>query len=203
MTLQSSPNSDDSHSLAASCEADLLRMRTLLDRPLPAEELEINTALVAAPGEAKSGRMRSVLVFAIGNELLALEADAMHRVVPVSVVRRVPHRSGVVFAGIANVAGELTPIARLEAALGITAGKEQSHFVVIGAVSARWGFAADRVDGVRRIDESRVVAAPTTVRHAADGCTKYLVPITMSGAEALVAVLDAGKLAALFTRSLA
>lgn len=187
----------------AGLEQSLARMRALLDRPLPRDELARNTGLVAAPGEAKSGRMRSVLVFRLGGERLALDADATHRVVPVSPVRRVPHRTNAVFAGLANVAGELTPVAAIGAALGVPAGGPQSHFIVIGDAGARWAFAADRVEGVRRIDEKRVVAAPTTVRHAADGCTRCLVPVADGSDEQLVAVLDAGKLAALFARSLA
>jgi chemotaxis signal transduction protein len=147
--------------------------------------------------------MRSVLVFRIGTERLALDAEATHRVVPVSAVRRVPHRTNAVFAGIANVAGELTPVASIGAALGIASGGAASHFIVIGAPGARWAFAADAVEGVQRVDASRAVAAPTTVRHAADGCTDRLVPVACEGGETLVGVLDAARLAALLARSLA
>lgn len=200
------PQSEHDHGqteLDRAGDAGLARMRALLDRPLPREEIEANTALVAARGEARSGRMRSVLVFALGEERLALEADATHRVVRASPVRRVPHRTNGVFAGIANVAGELTPVARAATALGVQGGEAQTHFIVIGEAGARWAFGVDRVDGVRRIDETRIVTAPTTVRHAADGCTKYLVPVAADSSESLVAVLDARRLAALFARSLA
>jgi hypothetical protein len=40
------------------------------------------------------------------------------------------------------------------------------------------------------------------VRHAADGCTQYLVPVEEAGREHIVAVLDAGKLIAQLSRSL-
>lgn len=178
-------------------------MRALLDRPLPADELARNTELVAAAAEARSVRMRSVLVFRVGDERLALEADETHRVVPASPVRRVPHRTNAVFAGLANVAGELTPVASIGAALGIAPAAQQTHFIVIGDAGARWAFAADRVEGVRRVDASRVVAAPTTVRHAADGCTRHLVPVSDGDREELVAVLGSDRLAELFARSLA
>jgi chemotaxis signal transduction protein len=180
------------------------RMRTLLARPLSTREIRTNTELVAAPGETAAARMRSIVVFAVGAEHFALEADATHRVVPASVVRRVPHRSNAVFAGIANVAGELTPVGRIGAALGVPAGASQSHFVVIGAVRARWAFAADRVDGVRRVDAARCIDPPATIRHAADGCTRYLAPVSFDdGDERLVAVLDAARVATLLARSLA
>jgi chemotaxis signal transduction protein len=197
---------DQQHSLTPAAhdgEHALARMRALLDRPLPPEEIRANTELVAASGETAVARMRSILVFAVGGEHFALEADSTHRVVHASVIRRVPHRTNPVFAGIANVAGELTPVGRLGAALGVDSGPVQSHFIVIGAVRARWAFAADRVDGVRRIDASRCVAPPATVRHAGDGCTQYLAPVQFAEGERLVAVLDAARVAALFARSLA
>ena len=202
MNTEISTNRDEERQLAPAGGADLARMRALLDRPLPRDELDANTALVAARTEARSGRMRSVLVFSVGDEVLALEADATHRVVLASVIRRVPHRSNLVFAGLANVAGELTPVANIATALGVKSRAQQSHFIVIGAVGARWAFGADRVEGVRRVDELRVVVAPTTVRNAAAGCTKSIVPIEIGGTERLVAVLDAVKLSALFARSL-
>lgn len=182
--------------------ASLARMRTLLDRPLSPEDIATNTALVAARSEAMAVRMSSVLVFRIGEQRLALGAEETHRVVPVSAIRRVPHRSNAVFAGIASVAGELTPVASIGAALGIAGGAAATHFIVIGAPGSRWAFAVDGIEGVRRVDASRAVAAPTTVRHAADGCTDRLVPVAGEGGEALVGVLDAGRLSALFARSL-
>ena len=189
--------------LARTEEGSLERMRALLDRPLPREEIEENTALVAAQAEARAVRLRSVLVFTIGSEVLALEAVEAHRVVPCTTVRRVPHRTNNVFRGLANVAGELTPVAALGAALGVGSEDEHTHFVVIGGAGARWAFGVGHLSGVRRADEKRIMTAPTTVRHAADGCTQYLVPVEDEGREHIVAVLDAGRLIAQLSRSLA
>lgn len=189
--------------LARDRDAGLERMRALLDRPLSREEIEETTAIVAAKAERVATQLKSVLVFRIGSERLALEADATHRVVPVSPVRRVPHRTNTVFAGVANVSGELTLVASIAAALGVAPGSAATHFIVIGEAGARWAFAADLVEGVRRVDAARMIEPPTTVRHAADGCTGCIVPIEDGGRETLVAVLEARKLASLFARSLA
>jgi chemotaxis-related protein WspD len=190
--------------LSVRAERDVARMRALLDRPLPAEELIANTELVAMRNDRRGGRTRSILVFRVGDEQLAIEAEDAHRVVRVSTIRRVPHRTNDVFAGIANIGGELTIVARIGAALGIVEGQQQTHFLVIGPVADRWAFAVDAVDGVRRIDESTLLSPPTTVRHAADGCAANLVHLVDDeGAERLVTVLDATKLAARFARSLA
>jgi chemotaxis-related protein WspD len=193
------------------------RMRALLDRPLPPEAIRANTDLVAAPAATTEGATRSLLVFRIGAERLALEARDSHRVVPGSPVRRIPHRSNEVFAGIANIGGELTLVARLATALGIdaaptralpaaagapatsTAREASRRFVVIGGATTRWAFEVDAVEGVRRVGAARLLPPPATVRHAADGCTTHLVDL---GDLPLVSLLDAERLSALLARSL-
>lgn len=180
---------------------DLARMRALLDRPLPPERLAENTALVSAPAVREQGDAMGVLVFVLGDERLAIEADEAHRVFRATPVVRVPHRSNEVLEGVANIGGELTLVARLSAALGLSASGTATHFVVIGGPSARWAFAVDRVEGVRRIERSRLLPAPATVRHAADGCTIAIATDADGGAP--VAVLDAARVCALLARSLA
>jgi chemotaxis-related protein WspD len=191
---------DDESSLSRTDHAALARMRALLDRPLAAADIAESTALVAAPAEARGGATRSLLMFRSGDETLAIDAAAAHRVVRASVVRRVPHRSNEVFAGIANVGGDLLPVARLGTALGIGASGTGTHFIVIGPVSQRWAFGVDEVLGVRRIDDATLLPPPATVRHAADGCTAHLVALEAERAHA--SVLDATRLALLFARSL-
>jgi chemotaxis-related protein WspD len=191
---------DDGSSLSRTDHAALARMRALLDRPLAAADIAESTALVAAPAEVRGGATRSLLMFRSGDETLAIEAAAAHRVVRASVVRRVPHRSNEVFAGIANVGGDLLPVARLGAALGIGSSGAGTHFIVVGPVSQRWAFGVDEVLGVRRIDDASLLPPPATVRHAADGCTAHLVALEAERTHA--SVLDATKLALLFARSL-
>jgi len=202
------PHADAASALVGDERGGIERMRALLDRPLSAEELAANTRAVAVRAEARGGRTRSVLAFTVGAERLALEAEDAARVVPLSPVRRVPHRTNAVFAGLANIGGELTLIARAGEALGVAAGASQTHFIVIGRPGERWAFAVDSVEGVRRVEESRTLPPPATIRHAADGCTQYLAPIPSANGVGvvdapLVSVLDAARLAALFARSLA
>lgn len=180
------------------------RMRALLDRPLPSDELRENTELVARRVDALAVRSRSILVFAVGPERLAIDAGAAHRVVPATPVRRMPHRSNAVFLGIANVGGELTLVARISAALGIDAGARQTHFIVVGDAGARWAFGVDAVEGVRRVPEDAFLAPPTTLRHAADGCAAHLFRSGAGdGPEELVTVLDPARLLELLARSIA
>lgn len=193
-----------SGALSPSGAGSVARMRTLLDRALPAEDLEEATELVARGALGDATRTRSILGFVVGAERLAIDAGLAHRVVPASVVRRVPHRASPVFAGIANVGGELTLVARLAPALGIAEGPRASHFIVIGAPGGRWAFGVDLVEGVRRVSESSFLAPPTTLRHAADGCAAHLCRSTgADGREEIVTVLDPARILELFARSLA
>jgi len=201
----SDSDTDRARALERREEESIARMRALLDRPLSEADLRANTEIVAAQAEARRTWMESVLVFEIGDERLGIAADESHRVVPTSVVRRVPHRTNEVFAGIANIGGELTLVAHAGSAFGIAAGALQTHFVVIGEAGARWAFAVDRVEGVRRMDADAALPPPATVRHACDGCTRAIAEIApLDGrANALVGLLDTARVAALFARSLA
>jgi chemotaxis-related protein WspD len=186
-----------------SAEHSLARSESMLVRPLTREDLEANTRLIARPAERAAAVTRGLLVFSIGPELLAIDATAMHRVVPSTVIRRVPHRTAGSFLGIANVAGELAPVCDLRHTLGLEGDGRGAHFVVIGGVGARWAFPVERVHGVHRIDASTIVEPPATVRHAMNGCTVALAPFAQTGdTTRFAAVLDAERLARLFARSL-
>ena len=206
----SSHGASDELALSARVDVSRERMRALQNRALPPEQLAANTALVASRAVASAGKTKSILVFRVGDERLALEAHHAHRVVPVSTVRRVPHRTNEVFAGIANILGELTVVARIGAALGVGAGATQSQFIVIGGAADRWAFAADSVEGVRRISESSLLAPPTTVRHAIDGCAVNLIELAVDSdgasvsdaSQNLVTSLDPARLAARFQESI-
>lgn len=192
--------------LAQSDQA-LARMRRLLDRPLSQRDLEENTRLVAHAVDASRGTdqgVSSILVFRIGAERFALDAEATHRVVPISPVRRVPHRSNETFAGVANIGGELLLVARLGAALGLSVQEKPSHFIVIGGVGARWAFPVDVVEGVRRVRRAELLAPPATVRHAIDGCAQSVYrEAHAEHGHSLLTVLESTKVCELFARSIA
>ena len=191
--------------LARTVDADGFgRMRELLARPIDPVVVALNTRIVAQPDAASDGVTRSLLVFELGGERFAIEAGDSYRVVALSPVRRVPHRTNQVFAGLANVAGELTPVARLDRALGT--GEWQStpasRFIVIGATSGRCEFAVDAVEGVQRMGEGRFQAPPATVARAAHGCTIALVRLGVDASDARVALLDVARVCSLLGRSL-
>jgi chemotaxis-related protein WspD len=158
-----------------------VRLRTLLQRPLPADELLENTRAVATPPEARDRLDASLLIVTLGDERLALNVSFTRRVVPVRPIHRVPHRTNELFAGICSVQGELLPVVRLDRLLGIVRHGDvkasEQRMVVVGAESNAWAFIVDGVEGIRRFDSSTFIPPPSTVSRAMDGATDALVPL--------------------------
>lgn len=165
-----------------------MRLRSLLQRPLPDDELDENTRMLAVPPEERDRLDVSLLVATLGCEYLALDVGFARRVLPPRRLHRVPHRTSKLFAGLCNVQGELLPVVRLDMLLGITdAGVALSpqlpphaRMVMVGEGPSAWVLPVDRVDGIRRFDSSTFIAPPSAVSRALDGVTDALVPLNGS-----------------------
>ncbi len=149
--------------------------RGFLEGPPPAGYLDEWTARLAEPAEARAGDRRGVLVFRLGGEWLALSVTALHEVIPVRPVHRVPLRGGLL-AGIVNVRGELHLAVHLDRLLGIAraagdpaapAARAIPRLLVAGRPGATWVLPADEVDRVHRIAAADLAAAPPTLDRAA------------------------------------
>ncbi len=171
------------------------RLRTLLSRPIPSEDLAENTRMVAALPDQRDRLSTSLLLVMLGDERLALDVAFARRVMTMRIVHHVPHRSGDVLQGIANVNGELLPVARLDRLLGLAEGHRldpsQRRMVVLGERDRPWVVAVDRVDGIVRFDGSTFLAPPPTVSRALDGVTDALIRLDDG---TLAARLDSSKL---------
>ncbi len=189
------------------------RLRALLQRPLPPEEIEENTRLVGAETPERDRLDASLLVVAVCDEWFAIEVSIALRVVPPAVIHRVPHRTDPRFLGLASVQAELLPVVSLERVLGlerrsdrpstaapIPSGATGRRMVVLGDAHQAWVVPVDCVEGIRRFDSSSFIAPPATVGHASDGVTDALVPL---GDGRLAARLEPTRLCAAFARSLA
>ena len=173
----------------------------LLARPLSEADLDRATASLAAPLEERAHARTSLLAVRAGAEILAVRATETARVVPVSRVHRVPHRSNAVFRGIANHEGELLLCMSVEAALGLAprpdAGDSPAQpaaLVVVEHGRERWAFGVDAVIGVTDVAEGDMRAPPMTVSAARSGCVRALARI----AEGEACVLDVAALAGIF-----
>ena len=147
--------------------------RRFFDRPAPAGYLESWREILEQPEVAVDADARSVLIFRLGNEWLALPTAVVVEVTPPRQVHRLPHRSGSVLAGIVNIRGQLQLCVRLEGILGMDAPAREppsavpsARLLVVERTTARWAFRVDEVAGVNRIPGRSLRDVPATVSGA-------------------------------------
>lgn len=140
-------------------------MRALLDRPVDAGQLDENTTLVAQPHETVRTDRFDLLVVAIGEERLGLDAMLVHRVHDPAVVRRVPHRNAAHLEGVMALDGDIVPAARLDRLLDAPADRNAAdpRVVLVGPPDRRWALPVDGIVGVHSFSRAEIIEPPTTV----------------------------------------
>ena len=167
-------------------------MRALLDRPIESSQIDENTALVAQPHETVRTDRFDLLVVALGEERLGLDAMLVHRVHDPSTVRRVPHRGAAHFAGVVALDGDIVPAARLDRLLDTSATRDATdpRVVLVGPADRRWALPVDAIHGVHSFSRSEVIDPPTTVaaslRRHVSGLVRF--------EEGFVAIIDGERL---------
>ena len=153
---------------------------SLLARPLPEGYREEWARHFAEPerltAEEDDSDERTVVLFRIGDEWLALSARLFHEVTQPRRYHSLPHRRDTMVLGIANVRGELIVCVSLAALLGIARAvapernertKTFARLLVIGEDTRRVAFEVDEVHGVHRFEEGDALAVPATLDKAA------------------------------------
>jgi chemotaxis-related protein WspD len=119
---------------------------------------------------------RSVIVFRVGSEWLALPTASVREVVEPLPVRRVPHRNDSRFLGLVNVRGELLPCANLGVLIGAPAAppagtRTWPRTLILEREGAAWAMPVDEVDGIRSLEAGESVTPPVTVALAVPAFT--------------------------------
>src|SRR3984893_8787482 len=150
----------------------------LLDREVPEGSLLESTAHVAAKKSVVELGTKSVVIFRIGTEWLALPTDVFQEIGDRCTVRRLPdHRRGIL-SGLVNVRGELLLCVSLGAVLGLdqaaegsrTAGENSAERLMICKRSdARLAFQVNEVHGLHRYHPRDLRSPPATLAKAAAG----------------------------------
>jgi len=187
--------------------------RDLLDRPLPPgyrEEWARHFARDdrgAAGHQAMAEDAKTIMVFRLGEEWLALPAGIFHDVVEPRTIHSLPHRRDAVVLGLVNIRGELLVCVSLHELLHV--GKDgparsvradaARRLVVIGRKERRLVFPADEVHGLRRHDHGATLAVPATIGMAASTFTTAM----LAWDERTIACLDETMVLDMLDRSLA
>lgn len=175
--------------------------RRFFDRPAPAGYLDSWREILEQPVVARDADARSVLVFRLGDEWLALPTAILAEVTSPRQLHRVPHRSGAELAGIVNIRGQLQVCILLEGLLGLSAPAvgipveaSTARLIVVERVgdrgAERWVFRVDEVAGVHRVPGQSLRDVPATVSGAGTRATTAL----FSWHDRTVGLLDVSRL---------
>jgi chemotaxis-related protein WspD len=151
----------------------------LLEVELTPEQLAEQTARYAQPKALARPGARSVVIFRLGAEWLALPTAAFRSIAPPRRVHSLPHRRDGVVLGVANLRGELIVCVSLAAVLGLAAGPDVAaapRLAVIAREGDRFVFPADEIAGLQRFDDAELLPVPATLAHAQATYTRGILP---------------------------
>ncbi|WP_230414344.1 chemotaxis protein CheW [Collimonas silvisoli] len=163
------------------CQVHARAAAELLDRLL-VEDIGDSRYEQAEEPQQTAADLRSLLLFRIGDEWLALPTALLEEITELRSVHRLPHRQNAIVLGITNIRGALVTCVSLAAMLGIssdnlaTARQELLRRMLIvrhnGQITA---FTADEVHGTLRIAASAQQPVPTTLTRAAGHFTSAVI----------------------------
>lgn len=165
------------------CETYTQEGRALLNREAPQDYLEEWVAVLARERETASRDGKSVQVFRLLSEWLALPAHCWMEVIEARPVRQIPHRSSQVLLGLVSVRGEIHLCVSLTNLLGIEKGetpetaesrRASRRFCVVRKDNISWVFPADKMHGLVAYNEKDVEPLPSTVAKSFQKFTRGL-----------------------------
>jgi len=170
----------------------------LLDRDIPDNYLDARTGDFADAVETATRGVKSVVIFRVENEWLALATTLLNEICDLRTVHSLPHQRNPAVLGIVNVRGELLVCISLTVLLG--AGKTspqpgrdclaRTRLLVASRNGERLVFPVDEVQGIHRFDPSQLGDAPATVARAASAYTRSM----LQWQEKSVGILDEERL---------
>ncbi|WP_423770417.1 chemotaxis protein CheW [Pseudomonas sp. NLJ1] len=142
------------HVHCRNCEVYAAAATRLLDRYALMQD---HQAAVASPAEENTGR--SMLLFRLGEEWLALATACLAEIAPLQAVHSLPHQRSRVLQGVANVRGALVPCLSLADLLGVRAsaaeqrtGRAMPRMLILAAEGGPVVMAVEEIDGIHRLD---------------------------------------------------
>ncbi|MGN8258102.1 chemotaxis protein CheW [Pseudomonas sp. SMSB3] len=142
------------HIHCRNCEVYAAAATRLLDRYALVEGEQADVSVREQPAGG-----RSLLLFRLGEEWLALATACLAEVAPLQSVHSLPHQRSRLLQGVANVRGALVPCLSLNELLGVPEPPEQARSVralprmlILATAAGPVVLAVDEVDGIHRLD---------------------------------------------------
>jgi chemotaxis-related protein WspD len=155
----------------------------LLDADVPAGYFADRTAQLAEPARIEEVETRSVVIFRVASEWLALPSSVVVEVANLLPIHSLPHRPNGVVLGLASIRGELLVCVSLRQIVGaepLAAGHERDsgfqRLLVIRREAVRVVCPVDEVHGIHRFNPRELKDVPTTVAKATVTYSTALLP---------------------------
>ena len=178
----------------------------LLDSSAPTNYLTDWTSHYARPKTVVEPGRRSLFIFRLGPEWLALPVEMLKEVAPLNLIHSLPHRQSGAVLGITNVRGELLICLSLHKVIGMepsTTEQEKKRLelrrlLVIKGEGGPLAFPVDEVHGIHSSSSQELTEVPATVARATAAFTNAV----LSWNEHSVGCLDRQPLLTALNRSL-
>jgi len=173
------------HVHCRNCDAYAAAAARLLDREPPPGYFEDWTTRVAEPRQTEVAGTKSIVIFSLGGEWLALPTTVFQEVTELRPVHSLPHRSDGIIQGLVNIRGELLIIVSLRGFLSLGAAappdKARHQAVYERLLVACWQgerlvFAVDEVTPGQRYRPDALQPLPSTLALAAGRYSTGLLP---------------------------
>ncbi|HEN8712114.1 MULTISPECIES: chemotaxis protein CheW [Pseudomonas] len=142
------------HIHCRNCEVYAAAATRLLDRYALAQDDQSHEA-----AQVESSVGRSLLLFRLGEEWLALATACLAEIAPVQPVHSLPHQRSRVLQGVANVRGALVPCLSLSELLGLAlfpeparSSRAMPRMLILAAAGGPVVLAVDEIDGIHRLE---------------------------------------------------
>jgi purine-binding chemotaxis protein CheW len=129
------------------------------------------------PERIQDNDQLEVLTFQLAGESYALEAKYVHEIMVVPELALVPGTSDFL-VGVINLRGEVLAIFDLHRLFGLPSreASESSHLIVLGETNPQFGFIADAVEQVMRLELSALILGIASLGIVADNIVRGLSP---------------------------
>lgn len=152
------------HIHCRNCQVYAAAATRLLDRYALAQDAHAQTHV-----QAPVSIGRSLLLFRLGEEWLALATRCLVEVAPLQPVHSLPHQRSRVLQGVANVRGALVPCLSLGDLLGLEPGspvavsaRVMPRMLILGASGGAVVLPVDEVDGIHALDPGKPASDTAT-----------------------------------------
>ncbi|GIW89167.1 MAG: hypothetical protein KatS3mg108_3491 [Isosphaeraceae bacterium] len=150
--------------------------RRFFDRPPPPDYLQEWSERLANRERSEILSQRSLILFRLSSELLALETRWLVEVSPPRPIHAIPHRTSGVLLGLVNIRGQLRLCASLHALLGVESRElpnaslapspevvdPSSRMLIVLIQNDHWVFPVEEVVGIVRPADSELREVPAT-----------------------------------------